>query len=62
MIIANVYRTDSAQVAQHGERAFCDMVFSGKQYGPDAILIYCQSLARDNDIINPRIEIVETAE
>ncbi|WP_036041582.1 hypothetical protein [Bradyrhizobium yuanmingense] len=61
MITANVYRTEASQVAQFGERAFCDMQFSGKQYGEDAIRMYCESLARENDIIDPRIEIIITA-
>lgn len=57
MIIANVYRTDAAQVAECGEVAFRDMVFSGKFIGEDGIRTYCESLARDNGIISPRIDI-----
>lgn len=61
MIIANVYRTESSQVAQFGERAFCDMVFSGKFVGEEGVRAHCESLARDNGIIAPRIEITVEA-
>lgn len=61
MIIANVYRTNAAQIAQDGEVAFRDMVFSGKFIGEDGIRLHCESLARDNGIIEPRIVITAEA-
>jgi len=62
MITANIYRTDAAQVAKDGPVAFRDMVFSGKFIGEDGVRSYCESLARDNDIINPDIQIATNLE
>lgn len=62
MIIATIYRTDAEQVAKDGPVAFRDMVFSGKFIGEDGVRSYCESLCRDNGIINPWIKIVEATE
>ena len=57
MLIANVYRTEASQVAELGERAFCDMSFSGNFYNESAIRAYCEELAIRDGIVSPRIEI-----
>lgn len=58
MLVANVYRTDAAQVAEFGERAFCDLRFNTADEGyRDSVRAYCTQLAVRDGIICPRIVI-----
>lgn len=57
-ITANVFRTDSKQVAELGRNAFTNMHFNNA--GEASVRQYCERLAQGDGIINPEITLTIT--